>query len=88
MKKWTLLYILICAVWTGYYINLGGGEMGIVPFIITSVLTFPIGLVVWAIAAHIPWELIIPAMLILNYFQWLFFIAQFNSIKAKRFQKK
>lgn len=84
MKKWTYLYIIVCMLWTGYYINLGGGESGIVPFIITSALTFPVGLLVWSIVHLIPWELIVPLMLILNYFQWLFFIAQFKKLRAKR----
>lgn len=88
MKKWTYLYIVIGLVWTGYYINLGGGESGIAPFIITSIITFPIGLLVWSIAHVIPWELILPLMLILNYFQWAFLFRQFNKIRAKRWKEK
>ena len=84
MKKWTYIYFAIALIWTACYTNLGGGEAGIVPFLITSVVTFPIGLIVWPVGHLIHGELFVPLMLILNYFQWVFFIKKFKKARARK----
>ncbi|MFV8250473.1 hypothetical protein [Bdellovibrio bacteriovorus] len=80
---WKYLYIFIGLMWVWYYLSLGGGEAGIVPFYITTALTFPIGLLVWLFGHLFPWELIVPSMLVLNYFQWNFIAGKFRRFKAR-----
>jgi len=88
MRKWTIIYFLVGLLWSLYCLNTGGGEPAIAPFLITTILTLPIGLVLWPIGHIIPWTLIVPVALVLNYFQWVVFIRLFKKISSRRLKVK
>ena len=78
--KWRYLYLFLSVAWSIYCYNIGGGEDGLVPFLITVLLTFPASILVAFIGAYLPGDLLIPLMLLLNYFQWIFFIRCFKRL--------
>lgn len=83
-KKIIWAYAIFCIIWTAYYLNLGGGEALILPTILTTILTLPIGALCWLFGPAIPWPLFVPLQLILNVFQWVLFVSLYKKWKAKR----
>lgn len=83
-RKWTLFYVLTSIVWTVINFNIGGGEEGIVFLLTTTLLTFPIGLLLWSVGHLLPSGLLVPIMLLLNYFQWHLLIKGYQKIKPNK----
>ena len=84
MTKKTIIYIAVSLAWTACCLTLSGGESAIAPVIITTVLTAPVGILLWFLGHLIPGEVYVPLALVLNYFQWKLFIAAFRKVRDSR----
>lgn len=87
MKKHVgkLIYFAISLLWYLYIFNLGGGEAVIFPTLLTIIITAPIGLLFGALGSIVHFgEFYIPILLVLNYFQWIYFIKLFRKFKERR----
>jgi hypothetical protein len=80
--RWHFLYAVFSIVWTLYYLDIGGGEEGMVPFLATSLVTFPIIIFVMPLGSFVHSDLLVPLMLDLNYFQWIILLKIYREWKA------
>ncbi len=84
-----LIYFAIGLLWFLYIFNIGGGEAVIFPTLLTIVITAPIGLLFFALGSVVSFgDFYIPILLILNYFQWVYFVKLYRKFKERRRTQK
>lgn len=88
MKKFKILYIGLSIIWVVLVLTIFPltGEGAILPTIITTILSSPVGIMIMLIFSHLPFEnngdlvtlSYVLLSLFLGYYQWKFLIIYFN----------